>query len=272
MPLDLPSLWDFRDPAASEDRFRAALAAASADDALILHTQIARSYGLRRDFARAREILAAIETQIAHAGPEAQARYHLELGRSYASATHPPETQTDEARQVAGDAFQRAAALAQAAGLDDLAIDALHMLAFIEAEPDQQLRWNLAALACLEASSQAEARRWEASLRNNIGYTLHTLGRYAEALAQFELALAARERVGGDVGIRIAWWMIAWTYRAMGRHTEALDVQLRLEREWAAAGDSDPYVFEELAHLYRALGDAEGAARYAALLAAARPG
>lgn len=267
MTLDLSSLWDFRDPAASEGRFRAALASASADDALILHTQIARSYGLRRDFARARAILAAVEAQIAVAGPEAQVRYHLELGRSDLSAAHPPETQTDEARQAAGAAFQRAAALARGAGLDDLAIDALHMLALAEPEPEGQLRWNLEALACLEASSQAAARRWEASLRNNIGYTLHTLGRYAEALAQFEPALAARERMGDTVGARIARWMIAWTYRSLGRYAEALEIQLRLEQEWAAAGEPDPYVFEELAHLYRAVGDEEKAARYAALLA-----
>ena len=41
MAIDFSPLWDFGDPALSEQRFRAALVAASADDALVLQTQIA---------------------------------------------------------------------------------------------------------------------------------------------------------------------------------------------------------------------------------------
>jgi hypothetical protein len=39
------------------------------------------------------------------------------------------------------------------------------------------------------------------------------------------------------VNVRIAHWMIARTLRDMKRFDEALAIQLRLEREWAAAGD-----------------------------------
>jgi hypothetical protein len=45
---------------------------------------------------------------------------------------------------------------------------------------------------------------------------------------------------------------------------EAIEIQLRLEREWDEAGEPDPYVFEELEHLYRALQDGERADFYAA--------
>ena len=62
--------------------------------------------------------------------------------------------------------------------------------------------------------------------------------------------------------------MVAWTLRALARDDEALAIQLRLERECAAAGAPDPYVFEELAALYRARGDAAQAAAYDALRAA----
>jgi hypothetical protein len=55
MALELAPLWNFSDPAASEQRFRAALESTRGDDALILQTQIARTHGLRGDFARARE-------------------------------------------------------------------------------------------------------------------------------------------------------------------------------------------------------------------------
>ena len=42
--IDVYALWNYDEPAASEARFRAALDGASGDDALILRTQIARSY------------------------------------------------------------------------------------------------------------------------------------------------------------------------------------------------------------------------------------
>jgi hypothetical protein len=58
--------------------------------------------------------------------------------------------------------------------------------------------------------------------------------------------------------------MIAWTLRAMGRLDEAIVIQLRLEEECDAAGEPDPYVFEELETLYRTLGNEEKAAFYAA--------
>ena len=57
MAIDIDPLWDFSKPDVSEQRFRAALASATGDDALILQTQIARTYGLRKDFAKAQDIL-----------------------------------------------------------------------------------------------------------------------------------------------------------------------------------------------------------------------
>jgi tetratricopeptide (TPR) repeat protein len=270
MTLHLADLWDFDRPELSEERFRAALATASADEALILQTQIARTYGLRGSFAQAQEILAGIQPLVQTAGPEARVRYHLELGRTHASATHAPETQTDEARELARAAYLRAFELARAASLDALAIDALHMLAFVDPAPEDQLAWNNRALGLVEASSQPDAKSWEGALRNNSGYALHQLGRYEEALQQFQLALAVRQRDGKPGPVRIAYWMIAWTLRAMGRLEEALEIQLQLESECDQAGEPDPYVYEELEHLYRAMGDDARADDYHARLSTAR--
>ncbi len=264
MTLDLTALWDFSQPALSEQRFRAALATASDDTALVLQTQIARTYGLRRDFAQAQHILKAIEPQAASAGAEVRVRYALEFGRSLASATHPPESQTVEIQAEARAAYLRAFELARAEKLDSLAIDALHMLAFVDTEPVDQLRWGQEALAIVESSAQPEAQRWEASLRNNIGYALHQLGRYDEALAQFTMAVAVRERAGAAGPLRVARWMVAWTLRALGRIEEALAIQVRLEHECEAAGEPDPYVFEELEQIYRLRGDTMRADTYAA--------
>ena len=264
MAINLSELWDFSQPEVSEQRFRAALETASPDEALILQTQIARTYGLRGDFTRAQEILSEVEPQLQDAGAEVQARYYLELGRTYASATHPAESQTPEALEQARAAYLHTVELTQAAGLDNLAIDALHMMVFVDTAPEDQLKWNRQAITVMETSDQPEAKKWAGSLHNNLGYALYLLERYGDALQEFQLALAAREREGNPVKMRIAHWMIAWDLRALERLDEALEIQLRLEREWDQAGEPDPYVFEELEHLYRALGDAKRADHYAA--------
>jgi len=144
------------------------------------------------------------------------------------------------------------------------------MLPFVETDEAAGLRWNEQALALALASSQPGARRWEASLRNNIGVSLHQLGRYEEALAAFEAAVAARVRQGDPARVRIAHWMVAWTLRALGRLDEALAIQRRLERENDAAGKPDRHVYEELARLYEARGEPEKAERYRRLAAATR--
>lgn len=263
MAIDLATLWDFSNPQLSEQRFRAELAKSSGDDALILTTQIARTYGLRKDFSRAQSVLAEIEPKLASAGAEARARFALEYGRTLSSAAHPPETQTDAAKAQARARYEAAHAIARQARLDALAIDAIHMLAFVDTTPADQLKWAQAALAVVDASDQPAAKKWEASIRNNLGYALHQLGRYDEALAQFKLALAIRERGTDAEATRTAHWMIAWTLRALKKTDEALAIQLRLEREGDLAKQPDPYVFEELETLYREKGDAARASHYA---------
>lgn len=267
--LDLHLLWDFSRPEVSEQRFREALAQARGDDALVLHTQIARTYGLRREFAQARELLARIADEVGIAGSEVRARHALEWGRTYASAAHPREESTPEARAQARIHFQRALDLAREHGHDALAIDALHMFAFLDTAPEDQLSWVHAALEVAEASRDPAAKRWEASLRNNAGHALHQLGRLDEALIELERALALRERANDAGATRVAKWMVAWTLRSLGRSEEALAQQLRLAEVCEAAGEPDPYVFEELEILYREAGDVvradEAAARKQAL-------
>jgi tetratricopeptide (TPR) repeat protein len=145
---------------------------------------------------------------------------------------------------------------AEAARLPELAIDALHMVALVEPETAAQIEINQRALERARASSDPRARRWEASLANNIGMSLIEAGRHAEALQSFRTALAARERQGARPDIRVARWMVAWALRHLGRHDEALEILHTLEREHAAAGSTDPYVFEEIGENLLARGQA----------------
>jgi tetratricopeptide (TPR) repeat protein len=270
MALDLTALWDFADPAASEKRLRDALATAKGDDELILLTQIARSHGLLRDFERARAILREVEPRIAAAGPQARIHHALEWGRTFASAKHVPDKVCAADKDEARRAWQRALAIAREHREDALAIDAIHMFAFVDTAPSDQLRWGKEALVLAQRSTQPAAQRWEASIQNNVGYALHQLGRHDEALTHFRAAIPLREAQGKPQAVREAWWMVAWTLRALERGDEALAIQQRLERENDAAGTPDEYVYEELEALHRKRGEASLADVYARKLASAR--
>lgn len=54
------------------------------------------------------------------------------------------------------------------------------------------------------------------------------------------------------------------------KYEEALAIQLQLEQAWDAAGEPDPYVYEEFEPLYRALGSEPRANHYAGKLKAMR--
>lgn len=237
--MDVSPYWNFNDPAASEAAFRKALSAGpSVDDSLTLQTQIARTYGLRSRFGEAHALLDAIEPQLGTAGAEPRVRYLLERGRTFRSSKT-----GDRARPLFVDAAERA----HVAKLDALEVDALHMMALVETELEAQMQWNRKALVVAAGSTDPVARNWDASLANNIGMSLHDAGRYDAALAHFETALAARERIGDAGRTRVAQWMIAWTLRSLHRHGEALAILRRLDVENAAVGEPDGHVFEEIA-------------------------
>ena len=272
--LDLAALWDFNNPALSEQRFKAALAGASDDDVLILQTQIARSHGLRRDFEAARKLLVDVQPQLAGASAEARVRHALEWGRVHASGRHPPESVDDAAKAEARRSWQQALQLARQAQLDDLAIDAIHMFAFIDTTPAQQQQWAEEALAVVLSSTQAAAQRWQASVRNNLGYALQLQDRHDEALAQYQQALALRRKAGNAQNTLVAGYMVAHSLRLQGRGEEALVMQQQLLRDSEALGAVDPYVLDELALLHRARGDAaqaDAAAERAARVRAGKP-
>ena len=265
-PVNLDQLWNFDSPATSEERFRAALAGANADQAFILQTQIARTYGLRRQFAEARKILDGLKPKLAYVSPEAQVRYHLERGRTFVSAVSAAGGQTPDMMREAHEEYCEAFRLASQHHLDDLAVDALHMMAFVDTAPADQLRWDDRALALALNSSDPKAQHWEASLRNNIGGALNDLGRHQEALDQFRIALALRTRAGDAEATRQAWCSVGWTLRLLGRNAEALAIQKQLLAEYNASGTTNPDVLDELKETYHATGDERNAAAYASRL------
>jgi tetratricopeptide (TPR) repeat protein len=228
----LAGLWDFDDPAGSEARFRTAAGEAGSPGREVLLTQVARTLGLQEQFEAAHAVLDAI----APVSPEVEVRIALERGRLLRSAGSSAE---------ATPFFEAAAAQAEATGLEALQVDALHMVALV-LPAEQQLAANERALELARACTDVTAQNWDASLLNNIGMVHADAGRWPEALSAFEDALAARERIGVAERTQVAWWMVAWALRNLGRRDEARAIQLRLKAEHDAAGTSDPYVDEEL--------------------------
>jgi tetratricopeptide (TPR) repeat protein len=232
---DLKELWDFDDPAGSEQRLRAAAEMAEGKERLVLLTQVARALGLQERYDEGHAVL----NDLAVEDDEVATRAALERGRLLRSAGDP-----DAARPY----FEGAAEAAREAGLDALRVDALHMVALV-APAEDRLRVNEEALTLARGSSDQEARDWDASLLNNIGMVHADAGDWPAALAAFEEALAARERIGDPGRTRVARWMVGWALRNLGRTDEALAVQTALKAELEAAGEEDPYVDEEISLL-----------------------
>lgn len=240
--------WRFSDPAATEIKFRELVAEASRHDdedcRLQILTQIARAQGLQQKFDEAHTTLDEVQRRMDAAAPIVRIRYLLERGR-----VHNSNNQPGMARPLFVDAWETA----QAAGEDNLAVDAAHMVAIVE-QGAAALAWNKKAMEYAEQSDQPSARRWLGSLYNNIGWTFHELKQYVEALEVFEKGLAWREEQQQPDETRIARWCVARTCRSLGRVEEALQLQEQILKQTEAAGKTDGFVFEELAECHLALG------------------
>lgn len=250
---DFDELWDYNDPAATGEKFRALLpteeAAGDATYRAELLTQVARAEGLSRRFEEAHRTLDEVERELTSLPARARVRYLLERGRVLNSSGD-----KSEARLL----FLEALDLARHSGEDFYAVDAAHMLGIID-PPDKQLDWHLLALQMAERSTEARARGWRGSLYNNLGWTYHDAGDYEKALDMFEKALQFRVEQGKGREVRIARWCIARTLRSLGRVEEALRMQLELAEQAEAAGDPDGYIHEELGEGLLLLGSTEEA-------------
>ena len=236
--IGIDNVWEYSDPVESESRFRAALASAQGDERLEILTQIARTYSLRKRFDEAHRLLDEIEPQLVSAGPRPKVRYLLERGRTFNSSGN-----KEKARELFVAAWEQG----RAARIDGLAVDAAHMVAITHSGTAEAIPWNERGLALARGSSDPKARALIPAMLNNSAWDLHDLGRYAEALPMFEQALAEWTARDKPQQIRFAKWSVARCLRSLGRFREALDLQRALEKEYAAAGETNSDVQEEIA-------------------------
>ena len=243
---EIDAQWSFADPAASEVRFRELAERLTGEARGEALTQVARALGLQRKFDEAEAIL----DKVMAAGPRARMRATLEYGR-----LRNDTKQRDAAERLFRDALRQAENL----GDDFYAVDAAHMLGIV-VEGEEGLEWNRTAIAMAAESPEARARNWQASLLNNLGWSLHDLGRPVEALEAFVRAVPLRAAQRDEARHRIARWTVGRCLRTLGRFEEAL----RIQEDLAQDPSADGYVFEEIGECRLALGlPSEGAFRRA---------
>lgn len=252
MDSELPAIddmWDYDDPEATESRFRALLADMDMplSYALEVHTQIARTFSLRGQFAEAHEILDGVQRDM-DGGDRVEVRYLLERGRTWHSAGK---------QEKAIPLFHRAFALADTLGEPFYAVDALHMVA-IAVPANESLSWNLRAITYAKRAEDGRARDWLGSLYNNTAWSYFDQRDYEAALALFQHALTERRRQGKPAAVRIARWCVGRTLRALGRVDDALAIKRELEQD----PDHDGFVEEEIAECLLARQQPASAAPY----------
>jgi tetratricopeptide (TPR) repeat protein len=251
--MDIDSLWEYEDPALSEERFRTALDSAKGDEHLELLTQIARTISLRGRFDEAHELLDEVESQLPQAGPRPHVRYLLERGRTFNS-----NGEKEKARALFVEAWEQA----QVNHLECLAVDAAHMIAITFSGRQEAMAWNQRGLVAARASNDPKARALIPALLNNSAWDLHDMGRFSEALPLFEEAQAEWVARNKHNQINAAKWATARCLRSLGRYHDALTIQRALETENAAAGTIDGYVLEEIAENLASLDKPEDAKLY----------
>ena len=182
----LDELWDFEDPAGSEQRFAVVEASESHTDSdrAELVTQRARALGLQRRFDDGHALLDSLGDR---SDAVVRTRVALEGGRLLNSAGRQSE---------AVPQFEAAARTAATAGLLFLEIDALHMLAI--ADEARSGDWAAQGIDRALAASDDRTRRWLVSLYNNVGWRHFDGGRLNEALDNFQQAQEWAERVGNE--------------------------------------------------------------------------
>jgi tetratricopeptide (TPR) repeat protein len=241
-------MWDFADPAASEERFRAAAAdeSLSAHGRAVMATQLARAMGIQHRDDDALAVLAELETaetgDSEEESAELRARIALERGRMAAAGERLDEAVPE---------FTRAVREAALGGSTFVVLDSLHMLALNDAGHEEE--WAAEGFDILEGVRDPRLKRWGVALHNNLGWTKHDGGDAKAALYHFQKAVEAADRYGTAGQQHVARWSVGRALRTLGRTDEALEIQ----RELALARPDDPYVRAEIEALEPAPTEAE---------------
>lgn len=188
----LDQLWNPADPKESEARILAAITSGGydADERAELATQLGRAVGLQGRFEEADGLLDAID---ASEEPTIGVRVLVERGRLLTADGH---------AAMAAPLLDQAAELADHLGEDYLAVEALSLLA--AADAGHAALWTRSALEYASTAHDPAAKRWMATLHQDLGQLLLAEGREPEAVVEFQLAEQWAERAGTPAQAELA--------------------------------------------------------------------
>jgi len=260
-PHEFDREWRYQDTLASEQEFKEyeKLLNVHDDTTLLpqLYTQLARCRSLLRDKDGSEFYLSTayslIEVLDVHKQIVPRIRYQLEKGRLLNAL--------NQEDRGSGN-FLTAWNEAIANHCDFYAIDAAHMLGIVT-QGDESLEWNFKAIRHAEQSQDMKAKSWLGALYNNIGWTLHGLKRYDEALQCFlNDEVWYRERHRHEEAL-IAHWSMAKMLRLLERPDEALrELYVIAEERKERNLPNDGYLSEEIAECLLAKGQVDHSAPF----------
>jgi len=260
-PHEFDREWRYQDPLATELVFKEyeKLLNVHDDRTLLpqLFTQLARCRSLLRDKDGSEAYLQTAHSLIESLDTSEQIvpriRYHLEKGRLL-NALNIEDRGAEDFLSAWNDAITN--------HCDFYAIDAAHMLGIVK-NGDESLDWNFKAMKHAEQSQDMKAKSWLGALYNNIGWTLHGLQRYDEALQCFLNDEAwYRERHRHEEAL-IAHWSMAKMLRLLNRPDEALrELYVIAEERKERNLPNDGYLSEEIAECLLAKGQVDHSAPF----------
>lgn len=243
---DFNKLWNFGNPAETEEKFRNILPLAeTANDISYLAqllSQIARTQGLQGKFDDAHITLDRVEKMLTPDLKLARVRYLLERGRAFNSSHH-----QGKAMPLFIEAYELASSIREM----KYAIDAVHMVAIAKEDPKDQIEWNLKGISM--ANADKNSRSWLHALYNNIGESYLQTKEYRTAASYFHKLAELQKENGGEADM-YTLKDEAKAIRLSGNPNEALALIEPIYDKLISEKQDDGWIREEMAENYYALG------------------
>lgn len=182
-------------------------------------SQIALAQAMQKKFAEAHKTLDIAEAGLTSKHYLARVRILLERGRVF--------HQSDNI-QAALPLFKKSYSLSKKHKFDFHTVNAAHMIAIVEKDVYEKIKWNQIALDLAQNTEDKRPSAWLGVLYNNLGQNYIEAGKFKEALFSFKHCKKYGEDRGDLIVIRGAKWGIGRALRSLGSLDEALKIQLSL--------------------------------------------
>lgn len=213
-------------------------------------SQIAFAQALQKKIKLAHKTLDEAERYLANEYPIAQARILFERGRIF--------YQSDNIKSAL-PLFLKSYRFSKKHKLDEHASSAAHLLAFVEKNINDKIKWNKIAIDIGKKSKEKKPREWLAIEYLNLGYHYIQAKKYKQALKAYKTS----EKLAKQYGFKTlrARLGIAQSLRLLNQIDKALSIQLILLKEYntlakkrglpiALLQIERGQVFEELSEIY----------------------